>query len=253
MGKLETLSNDLFQITKTTLDGAEVNSVNSREIYEHLEVSTRYNDWIQRAIEKYDFEAGVDYVLLKNEKNPEGGRPSIDYIVTIDMAKELCMVSNTSKGKETRRYFIEVEKRANKPMTIDQLLAYNAKVISFLQEENVVLTKQNKEMLPKAVFADSVAQSDQSILVGQFAKLISDENFKIGQNRLFKWLRSNGYLHKQGHQYNQPLQRWKEQGLFETIERTVNNPDGSVRLTITTKITGKGQIYLTEKLKKSFS
>jgi len=103
-------------------------------------------------------------------------------------------------------------------------------------------------MKPKALFADSVAQSKQSILIGQFAKLISSDDFKIGRNRLFAWFRENGYLHAKGAEYNQPLQRYKEQGLFETIERTIISPDGSVRLVITTKITGKGQVCFTKKL-----
>jgi len=129
----------------------------------------------------------------------------------------------------------------NKPMSIEQLLDYNSKAIEKLQ-------KQNREMKPKALFADSVAQSKQSILIGQFAKLISSDDFKIGRNRLFAWFRENGYLHAKGAEYNQPLQRYKEQGLFETIERTIISPDGSVRLVITTKITGKGQVCFTKKL-----
>jgi anti-repressor protein len=129
----------------------------------------------------------------------------------------------------------------NKPMSIEQLLDYNSKAIEKLQ-------KKNREMKPKALFADSVAQSKQSILIGQFAKLISRDDFKIGRNRLFAWFRDNGFLHAKGAEYNQPLQRYKEQGLFETIERTIISPDGSVRLVITTKITGKGQVYFSEKL-----
>ena len=129
----------------------------------------------------------------------------------------------------------------NKPMSIEQLLDYNSKAIEKLQ-------KKNREMKPKALFADSVAQSKQSILIGQFAKLISSDSFKIGRNRLFAWFRDNGYLHVKGAEYNQPLQRYKEEGLFETIERTIISPEGSVRLVITTKITGKGQVYFSEKL-----
>lgn len=245
MSKVE-IKNHLIEVVTSNINGSEVNSVNSREIYNHLEVGSQYANWIQRAIEKYDFEEGVDFNIFVKPSNNQK-----DYIVTIDMAKELCMVSNTPKGKETRKYFIAVEKQVNAPMTIDQLLEQNVKFISQLQSQNTVLIEQNKEMKPKALFADSVSQSEQSILIGQFAKLISDDTFTIGQNRLFNWFRTNGYLHTKGQQYNQPLQRYKEQGLFETIERTVNNADGSVRLTITTKITGKGQVYFTNKLKNN--
>jgi len=129
---------------------------------------------------------------------------------------------------------------ANKSMSIEQLLDYNSKAIEKLQQ-------QNRKMKPKSLFADSVAQSKQSILIGQFAKLISSDDFKIGRNRLFAWFRENGYLHAKGAEYNQPLQRYRKQGLFETVERTIISPNGSVRLVITTKITGKGQIYFTKK------
>ena len=246
MSKLKIVSKEIISILKTEMNGSEINAVNSREIYEYLEVGTRYNDWINRAIEKYDFEENVDYSKMSTP-NPKG-QTIIDYIVTLDMAKELCMVSTTPKGKITRKYFIEVEKEANKPMTIDQLLAYNAKVISNLKNENLVLVQQNQEMKPKVLFADSVAQSEQSISVGQFAKLISTDDFSIGQNRLFKWFRSNGYLHSKNSQYNQPLQRYKEQGLFETIERIVTKKDGTFLLTIKAMVTGKGQVYFTNKL-----
>jgi len=109
-----------------------------------------------------------------------------------------------------------------------------------------------EERRPKALFADSVAQSSGSILVGQFAKLISTDGFKIGQNRMFRWLRENGYLHASGARRNQPKQRYIENGWFEIVERTVNNPDGSTRITLTTKITGKGQVALAERVLADF-
>ena len=100
-----------FEIRETVLDGLEVNSVNSRDVYEYLEIDTKYATWIKRAIDKYDFEEDVDYVILKNGNNPLGGRPEKDYLVTMDMAKELCMISNTPKGKETRKIFIQADKK----------------------------------------------------------------------------------------------------------------------------------------------
>ena len=102
---------------------------------------------------------------------------------------------------------------------------------------------QIAEMKPKALFADAVATSDSSILVGQLAKILKQNGIEIGQNRLFKWLRDHGYLGKRGEGYNRPTQKAMNLGLFQIKERTVNNPDGSVRVTITTKVTGKGQQY----------
>lgn len=102
---------------------------------------------------------------------------------------------------------------------------------------------------PKVLFADSVETSRTSILVGAFANDLRQNGVNIGQNRLFAWLRDHGYLiSRKGEGWNMPTQRALDLGLFEVKTRTINNPDGSVRTTRTTKITGKGRIYLTEKL-----
>lgn len=106
-----------------------------------------------------------------------------------------------------------------------------------------------QRMKPKEVFADAVATSKTSILVGDLAKLICQNGYQIGQKRLFEWLRSNGYLIKSGSSRNMPQQRYVEQGLFEVKESNFQNPDGSVRITRTTKVSGKGQIYFINKFK----
>lgn len=107
---------------------------------------------------------------------------------------------------------------------------------------------QIAEMKPKALFADAVSTSNTSILIGQLAKILKQNGVDTGQNRLFAWMRANGYLGKRGDNYNKPTQKSMELGLMEVKERTVNNPDGSIRVTITTKITGKGQQYFINKL-----
>lgn len=115
------------------------------------------------------------------------------------------------------------------------------------QEERKALENENKAMKPKARFAEAVSASEESILIGQLAKIIKQNGVDIGQNRLFQWMRDNDYLIKNGTRYNQPTQKAMELGLFEVKERTVNNPDGSVRITFTTKVTGKGQVYFVNK------
>ena len=100
--------NSLIQITKSIINNTELNSVNAREIHKYLEVKTKFADWIKRAIEKYDFIENQDYAILKNGN---GNNAYIDYIVVLDMAKELAMLENNPKGKETRKYFIEFEKQ----------------------------------------------------------------------------------------------------------------------------------------------
>lgn len=113
--------------------------------------------------------------------------------------------------------------------------------------------KQLEEQRPKVLFANSVETSTTSILIGDLVKLIKQNGHDIGQNRLFKWLRENGYLIKSGERRNMPTQMSMDLGLFEVKERTVNNPDGSIRITKTTKVSGKGQVYFVNKFLKEVS
>nr|DAQ61830.1 MAG TPA: repressor domain protein [Caudoviricetes sp.] len=116
------------------------------------------------------------------------------------------------------------------------------------KERNKALQADNDRMRPKEVFADAVATSHTSILIGDLAKLLKQNGVDIGQKRLFSWMRENGYLIKRhGSDWNMPTQRSMELGLFEVKESTVNNPDGSVRINKTTKVTGKGQQYFINK------
>ena len=107
--------------------------------------------------------------------------------------------------------------------------------------------KQIERMKPKEIFADAVSASKDAILIGDLAKLISQNGYRIGQNRLFDWLRNNGYLIKSGSSRNRPMQRYVEQGLFEVKETAINMPNGNVRTALTTKVSGKGQQYFVNK------
>lgn len=128
------------------------------------------------------------------------------------------------------------------------LLISVAQELKAERERNKVLAEDNKRMKPKEIFADAVATSHTSILIGDLAKLIKQNDVEIGQKRLFAWLRDNGYLIKRnGNDWNMPTQRSMELGLFEVKESTINNPDGSVRINRTTKVTGKGQQYFINK------
>ncbi|WP_195212697.1 phage antirepressor [Staphylococcus epidermidis] len=116
------------------------------------------------------------------------------------------------------------------------------------KEHNLVLEQQVKENKPKVLFADSVAGSDNSILVGELAKLLKQNGIDVGQNRLFKWLRNNGYLiKKSGESYNLPTQKSMDLEILDIKKRVINNPDGSSKITRTPKVTGKGQQYFINK------
>ncbi len=119
------------------------------------------------------------------------------------------------------------------------------------REKNKKLTEENNRMKPKEIFADAVTSSHTSILIGELAKLLKQNGIETGQNRLFNYLRNNGYLIKRkGTDYNMPTQRSMQMGLFEIKESTSVNPDGSIRTNKTTKVTGKGQQYFINKFLK---
>lgn len=111
------------------------------------------------------------------------------------------------------------------------------------REARRALESKVAEDAPKVLFAKAVEQAENSILVGDLAKMIKQNGTDIGQKRLFERLRAEGYLGTRGENYNMPTQRAMEMQLFRISERTINNPDGSVRLTRTVKVTGKGQVY----------
>ncbi len=222
-------------------------TVSGRELHTFVEATERYSNWFTRMCQ-YGFTEGTDYVgckifntLAKQELN--------DHQITIDMAKEIAMLQRNERGKQARQYFLELEKAWNTP---EQVMARALKLadqkIKEARNQVINLEKVVEEQRPQVLFAESVAASDTSILIGNLAKLIRQNGVDIGQNRLFEWLRDEDYLcSRKGDMYNAPTQRSMDMGLFEMRERTVNNADGSIRITRTTLVTGKGQIYFVNK------
>lgn len=225
---------------------SEQPTVSARELHEGLEISERFQSWFNRQLQ-YGFEENTDYVGCK-EFNTLARQELQDYKISIDMAKQICMIQRTDKGKQYRQYFLDLEKAWNTP---EQVMARALKIanneIEKLKSDNRVLIEDAERMKPKEIFADAVAASASSILIGDLAKLICQNGHKIGQKRLFEWMRETGYLIKSGSSRNMPTQRAMEQKLFEVKESSIANPDGSVRVTRTTKVTGKGQIYFINK------
>lgn len=226
--------------------------VSARELHSALEISKRFSSWFES--NSQGFIEGEDFrgAYLKVQTNQYGGEKEIqDYNMTVDMAKHICLMSRTEKGKQCRQYLIDLEKAWNTPeQVMARALKLADRTIDKLKSDNKALTADNERMKPKEIFADAVSTSQTSILVGDLAKLICQNGVQIGQNRLFAWLRDNGYLIKSGERRHMPTQKSIELGLFEVKERTINNPDGSVRLTRTTKVTGKGQIYFVNRFVK---
>lgn len=220
-------------------------TVSARELHNGLEIKTAFKDWFPRMVE-YGFESGKDFCSKMSEST--GGRPSTDYEISVDMAKQICMIQRTDKGKEYRQYFIDLEKAWNTP---EQVMARALRIangeIEKLKADNQVLIADTERMKPKEIFADAVSASKTSILVGDLAKLLKQNGYETGQKRLFEQLRQEGYLIKSGSSRNMPTQRAIQMQLFEVKETSITNPDGSIRITKTTKVTGKGQQYFINK------
>ncbi len=210
--------------------------VSARMLHEYLGSKERFSKWFEKVCE-YDFETGIDYTPYQMV-HPQNKQEFVDYALKLDMAKEACMISKLPKGKEARKYFIQVEKDWNSP---EKLMA---RALKMADSKIRLLEVRIEAQAPKVLFADAVATSKTSILIGDLAKIIKQNGFDIGQRRLFAWLRENGYLIKRkGADYNSPMQKAMEQELFEIKETAVTHSDGHVSVSKTTKVTGKGQQY----------
>ena len=233
------------QLIKVTIKGDQ-QLVSARELHNKLEVKTRFSLWVKQNFKHFregiDFE-GVVTTTPFNPNYPDGKQQEIqDYALTIEMAKHLAMMSGTDKGYQVRDYFIKVEQAWNSPeMVMKRALEIADAKVKALETENAV-------MRPKAIFADAVSVSDTSILVGELAKLLKQNGIEIGQNRLFAWMRQNGYLiNRKGTDYNMPTQRSMELKLFKIKETSIQHSDGHVTVNKTPKVTGKGQQYFINK------
>lgn len=243
--------NELIKITEQ--DGKQ--AVSARELYAFLEIQTPFTMWAERMFE-YGFTENVDYVSLsqKSEK-PQGGRPQIDYALSISCAKEISMLQRNDKGKQARQYFIEAENKYRElqksggfqvPTSFREALLLAAEQ----QEKIEAQQKQLSEQAPKVLFANAVETSQKSCLVGELAKILRQNGVDIGEKRLFTWMRENGYLCSYGERYNQPTQKSMDLELFEMKKTTITKPSGEILVSVTSKVSGKGQVYFVNKFLK---
>ena len=162
-----------------------------------------------------------------------------DAILSLDMAKEICMLQRNEKGKLARQYFLALERDWNSPEKV------MARALHIADRKIRALEEQRELDRPKVLFADAVSTAKTSILIGELAKLLKQNGVpNMGQNRLFDWMRRNGFLiRRSGGDYNMPTQRAMELGLFEIKETAITHADGHTSVNKTPKITGKGQQY----------
>lgn len=222
--------------------------ISARDLHKALGIKERFSAWFARYSDC--FEKEVDFTGVGKPTSVNNGAEIMlsDYSITTDMAKHISMMTKTEKGKEMRQYFIDLEKAWNTPEQVfARALKMADQTIAKLKDTNKSLAEKIEADRPKTIFADAVSASHTSILIGDLAKLICQNGYQIGQKRLFQWMRDNGYLMVSGSSRNMPKQKYVEQGLFEIKESNVQNPDGSVRITRTTKVSGKGQLYFVNK------
>ena len=193
---------------------------------------------------------------LKQGVTDNLGRAQNTTLINESGLYSLILSSKLPKAKEFKRWVtseVLPSIRKHGAYAVDELLndpEFAIKTFTALKEErerSKRLSEQIEADKPKVIFADSVSAAKSSILIGDLAKLLKQNGVNIGQNRLFEWLRQNGYLIKDGTSKNMPTQRAADMKLFEVKVRTVNNPDGSIRETKTTVVTGKGQVYFVNK------
>lgn len=223
-----------------------VQVVSARDLHEVLGVKTRFSQWAKQNFKHFRENIDFSSVVTTTQQNQYGGTKELqDYALTIEMAKHIAMMSGTDKGYEIRDYFIKVEQAWNSPeMVMKRALEIANKKVEKLKLEN-------QQMQPKALFADSVAASHTTILIGELAKILRGNGINIGANRLFQWMRDQGYLiSRKGTDYNMPTQRSMNLGLFKIKESTITHSNGSVSISKTTKVTGKGQQYFINKFMK---
>lgn len=235
--------NELIKINTSNPDRP---TVLGRDLHEALGVETPYSKWFSRMAE-YGFAEGDDFVTVdKNVLRADGSpMPQIqhDHQLTIPMAKEICMLQRTEKGKECRQYFIKVEEAWNTP---EMIVARAHQILQARLDEAIsrvsLLESKIEEDAPATNLGYAVTAADDSILIGVMAKILRQNGYDTGEQRFFETLRREGFLIKSGSDRNMPTQRALEMGLFTIKENVHVTPSGSFT-TRTTMVTGKGQSY----------
>ena len=231
--------------------------INGRELHQFLEVKTKYIDWVNRMLE-YGFEENIDFIEFNELSQKKEGSRLVErtvktHMLKISMAKEIAMLQRNEKGKQIRLYFIEIENRYNDPMyQLAKSLKYANNLIESKNNEikNLMIENQQKQEIievqqPKVEYYDKVTNSKKAIGMGEVAKLLKFKikNRPVGRNTLFEILRNNDILDR----YNQPYQRFINQGYFE-VRQTFNSYTGEPYYT--TLVTSKGIDYIFKLFRK---
>lgn len=233
----------IIPIGKSDFAGCPKQTVNARELHAFLEVKSRFNDWVKNRINECRFIENQDFVTLT--KNLVSGGQQTEYFLTLDAAKHFAMLERNERGFEARQYFIDCEKQLQAVPQIPQTLSEALRLAADLADEKAALLEEQQRNAPKVAFAEAVSNANDTILIRDLAKMLKQNGIDMGEKRLFAWLRTNGYLTLQ----NMPMQRAMDMGLFWVSESVIALPDGD-RVRLTTRVTGKGQMYFLDKFKR---
>lgn len=225
--------------------------VSARDLYKGLEIKTRFSLWVNQNFKS--FEEKQDFMsVVTTTDMPNGGTKRIqDYVLTIDMAKELCMMSKTSKGKEVRKYFIQVEKNWNNPdMIMQRALNIASSRVKLLENKNKELEDVNAKQAEKiakdaddVVFAKAIRYSHHAITIAELADILTQNGFVIGRNQLFQLLRQAKYLSHQRSTWNLPMTDKVKREYFRITHRLTR--DGRPYSQVF--VTPKGQRHIINK------
>ena len=232
-------------ITPITEEGTDEIRISGRQLHMVLDVPTRYTQWFDRMTE-YGFTEGEEFFPILGKTSEVGGRPQVDHLMTFSMAKEIAMLQRTERGKEVRRYFIQIEEDWNTPeKVVARALVYSNKMLSDARAQLSAAQQQIALDAPKVRFAESVADSEGTILIRELAKILKQNGYETGEQRLYAQLRHEGYLisNRKAADYNTPSQRAAQMGLFVIKKSVITTASGETRVQNTTKVTGKGQVY----------
>lgn len=221
------------QLIPVNVDSPDRITVSARDLHAALEVKDHFKDWFPRMCE-YGFEEGKDFCGFLRESS--GGRPARDAEITIEMAKEICMLQRSEKGKQARQYFIQLEKAWNSPEKV------MARALQIANVQIKDLQAKIEADAPAVRFANAITGCDTNILVRDMAKLLKQSGVDTGEKRFYWTLRNDGFLIKGGSDYNMPTQRAMEMGLFFVKETPRFTKESGIIDRVTT-VTPKGQRY----------
>jgi anti-repressor protein len=218
--------NDIIKIEER--NGTE--TVNARGLHQALGVSRDFSTWIKDRIEKYGFQEGKDFSPELGEST--GGRPLIEFHLSVSMAKELATVENNEKGREVRRYLIQVEEAWNSPEMIMERARHASEILIARMRARLAIVE------PKAEFFDQVADAKDARLMRDVAAVLNISG--MGRNTIFKILREEKILDDR----NVPYREFQDRGYFRVIERTWVANDGETHINLTTLVYQRGIEYI---------